>query len=1120
MKRRVLSLALTVGMIFSMMPGTAFAQEETPASGQYQVDEESEISESTAESETQEDENIQNQLDESESDQAVVVQANETAVQANAGEKDVATLSDFRAALKDDSIQIINITGNITYSDPLSTSKTICVKNGSTFKWSAYKDTLNVSQLTIENGGTFDVSPFDFMSSAVVSGKITNNGSIKVISTRGQCFWTAVTQGSGTFSTTSDTYISYGTVPSSMFADTNYKINVLKDLSVAATVSLPETMYVGDTITPVITNIIDGVDLAAAFKFQWKNASSFTVYDDIPSPTLTKSGTLKLTLSAKKPYVMKPNLNSYSSSLDATGTVQKKLVNIVYVDAVNGNNQNIGDKRENPVKTLQTALENVEANGTVVLLNDYSGAANLDKSVTIKSDDGHTYKFAPSTSYTFISGSGVTVSLDSVVLDNLTIGIYDRGATDSLNIVNCTGSIQATNQYNTVTDLRVMNSNISGTLTANRLELVNTILSGRFLTEQLAVVGNNTLVPVKNSPSRVTGAVLEQDTMTVSMTPEKGQNVIEVTGVSEEGIAGLVSVLQLSDTQDGKYILRKSKKYNGTYIAVSQRADDKGNLIVANEPWIGEKVEDSYATFRNEDSHVVDAVWSGYTDTVNNKWSADDVPELTVTLGVWSADGSGSESKHFDDTFGIKNILVYSWENIEENPVISEDTLNSNVEILVKEGQGLSADKQTYTFTVRYPAVERLDQSIVTDCTQRSAYCTQVLGAREVTVLGNAEISYESTHPEIASVDVRTGEITAHEPGTTEIIVKSAQTDMYKAAEVRYTLTVDHADVIAPTVVENLTYNANPQALVNAGSTPEGKIMYKVGDRDWQEEVPTATDAGTYIVYYKAVRGEGHGETEATALEVTIAKKKILATITPNGGTYNGEIVPATVVLNGLDGIEQPEVTLTYQGTAYDGTQVNTTEVPKLAGTYTVTATVSNPNYSLEVYGATATFIVQRAGIKDVQVILENTLKYTGEAQTQKIKIMLNGQEVPADAYEITGNTATEAGTYTMTITAKENSNFTGSLTWTYTIEAVKDDGKKDDGKKDDGKSDNGKTDNGKQDNGNKNNPKQDDKGTQNQNSVKTGDTFNALPAVLILCISFAAVLMAFAIKRNMFRRK
>ena len=107
-----------------------------------------------------------------------------------------------------------------------------------------------------------------------------------------------------------------------------------------------------------------------------------------------------------------------------------------------------------------------------------------------------------------------------------------------------------------------------------------------------------------------------------------------------------------------------------------------------------------------------------------------------------------------------------------------------------------------------------------------------------------------------------------------------------------------------------------------------------------------------------------------------------------------------------------------------------------------------------------------------------------------------------------------------MTITAKENSNFTGSLTWTYTIEAVKDDGKKDDGKKDDGKSDNGKTDNGKQDNDNKNNPKQDDKGTQNQNSVKTGDTFNALPAVLILCISFAAVLMAFAIKRNMFRRK
>ena len=50
------------------------------------------------------------------------------AVQANEGEKDVESKTDLENALNDDNIHTINITGNIRYTDPLTTSKRIVVK--------------------------------------------------------------------------------------------------------------------------------------------------------------------------------------------------------------------------------------------------------------------------------------------------------------------------------------------------------------------------------------------------------------------------------------------------------------------------------------------------------------------------------------------------------------------------------------------------------------------------------------------------------------------------------------------------------------------------------------------------------------------------------------------------------------------------------------------------------------------------------------------------------------------------------------------------------------------------------------------------------------------------------
>ena len=100
---------------------------------------------------------------------------------------------------------------------------------------------------------------------------------------------------------------------------------------------------------------------------------------------------------------------------------------------------------------------------------------------------------------------------------------------------------------------------------------------------------------------------------------------------------------------------------------------------------------------------------------------------------------------------------------------------------------------------------------------------------------------------------------------------------------------------------------------------------------------------------------------DGTEVTVTVVPKEITVKITPNGGTYEGTITPATAVLNGLVGKDNPEITLTYTGKANDGTEVNGTEVPSLAGTYIVTATIKDKNYSLKPEGSSAEFVVAKA---------------------------------------------------------------------------------------------------------------------------------------------------------------
>ena len=80
-----------------------------------------------------------------------------------------------------------------------------------------------------------------------------------------------------------------------------------------------------------------------------------------------------------------------------------------------------------------------------------------------------------------------------------------------------------------------------------------------------------------------------------------------------------------------------------------------------------------------------------------------------------------------------------------------------------------------------------------------------------------------------------------------------------------------------PVAIENLMYNGTAQTLITAGVAKEGHIEYRINDGDWSAELPKATNAAAYVVYYKLVR-EGHDDYIAVPINVTIAKAPVAYT--------------------------------------------------------------------------------------------------------------------------------------------------------------------------------------------------------------------------------------------------
>ncbi len=116
--------------------------------------------------------------------------------------------------------------------------------------------------------------------------------------------------------------------------------------------------------------------------------------------------------------------------------------------------------------------------------------------------------------------------------------------------------------------------------------------------------------------------------------------------------------------------------------------------------------------------------------------------------------------------------------------------------------------------------------------------------------------------------------------GTVTVVIKSTNYE-----DITLTVNVNATDKLVPTVTaptaNALTYNGSEQALVTAGKTTGGTMLYRLDNSEWSEQIPTAKNVGKYTVWYKVQGNAEYADVAEQSLTVTVSNQ-------PSGGGASG----------------------------------------------------------------------------------------------------------------------------------------------------------------------------------------------------------------------------------------
>ena len=522
--------------------------------------------------------------------------------------------------------------------------------------------------------------------------------------------------------------------------------------------------------------------------------------------------------------------------------------------------------------------------------------------------------------------------------------------------------------------------------------ITNLILSG---------VSADNYVLAANGQQTSTIADINPKEITVTITPNGGiyEGTITPATAKLNGLVGkddpAIILTYTGTANDGTPADRKVPSKAGTYTVTASINDSNYSL----------KEEGSSAKFIVEKAYPQLSI-SAVTDK--------NYGEEAFKLGV-SNKGDGSKS------YASSNDKVVK---VDENGTVTiVGAGKATLTVSLVECANYTKDQKEVTVTVK-----KINHSlVVTKLTYEVTYGDPVFK-----IVANAEdtesgIHFTSDNENVTTVSAD-GTVTIKNAGTAKITVSMDESQNFLAVSKEVTVTVapkeitvtpDNASKVYGESDKEFTYT--PSGLVGEDTLSDITLSRAEGDNVGTYEI-TAAQKKDANPNYSVKFNKG---------TFTINPKEITVTITPNGGTYEGNIISAAAVLNGLVGEDKPEIILTYAGKANDGTEVNGTKTPVLAGTYTVTASITDSNYNLKAEGTTAEFVVTKAtpGLSVAAVsdksYGEGAFKLGVSNKGDGLKSYVSSNEKVVTVDEKGTITIVGAGTATLTVSLAESANYT-----------------------------------------------------------------------------------------------
>ena len=177
------------------------------------------------------------------------------------------------------------------------------------------------------------------------------------------------------------------------------------------------------------------------------------------------------------------------------------------------------------------------------------------------------------------------------------------------------------------------------------------------------------------------------------------------------------------------------------------------------------------------------------------------------------------------------------------------------------------------TYTVALPALPKLETP--------KKYGALTYEIREIKLDGSYYTSGAKVENGKLTLPIQKNDVaTTGSVGTATVVIKSTNYE-----DITLTVNVNATNKLLPTVTaptaNALTYNGTEQALVTAGKTTGGTMLYRLDDSKWSEQIPTAKNAGEYTVWYKVQGNAEYADVAEQSLTVTVSNQ-------PSGGGASG----------------------------------------------------------------------------------------------------------------------------------------------------------------------------------------------------------------------------------------